>query len=231
MTGEKAIVLVSGGLDSCVSAAYARDVFTPENCIPINFAYGQRHARELVASEKVSEHLFNKLPRTINLSQAFFNIGGSSLTSGVREGNPSVEQVSRTPDALPPSFVPGRNIIMLAVAAAIGYTERAYNIIGGWNVLDYSGYPDCRPEFFTAMGAALNTGLGFGLRSNTTSIHTPLVTLTKAEIIDMGLKLGAPLHFTWSCYAGGSEPCGTCDSCVIRAEGFAKAGVPDPATR
>src|SRR5690606_952565 len=237
-----AIVLVSGGLDSCVAAAWARKTFY--RCIPINFAYGQRHAREIVAAEQVSEYLFGRIPVTFNLSQAFYNIGGSSLTSGNRTGNPSFEEVDRTPSDLPPTFVPGRNIIMLAVAASLGYTERAPWVVGGWNAVDYSGYPDCRPEFLVQMSHALRTGLGYDVSVTALApdesdvltnepgrggIAAPLVNLSKADIIRLGVELMAPLEFTWSCYAGGSTPCGECDSCKIREAGFREAGIADPA--
>jgi 7-cyano-7-deazaguanine synthase len=239
--GPRAVVLVSGGLDSCVAAAWAKKHFS--ECIPINFAYGQRHARELVASEQISEYLFGRIPRTINLSQAFYNIGGSSLTSGIRSGNPSAEAVYRTPSELPPTFVPGRNVLMLAVAASLGYTERANWIVGGWNILDYSGYPDCRPEFIEAMSRALAEGLGYkshaymfspgivvhDLNTDMQGIAAPLVHLSKVEIIRLGIELEAPLDLSWSCYAGGSVPCDECDSCKIRNDGFATVGIADPA--
>lgn len=239
----KAIVLVSGGLDSCVSATWAAKQFGPSNCIPISFAYGQRHARELVASERISEELFGVTPRTVNLTQAFSIIGGSSLTSGIRDGNPSTEAVERTPSDLPPTFVPGRNILMVSIAASLGYVEKARFIVGGWNILDYSGYPDCRIEFFTALASALSQGLGMDERGGVVIsndamqyanpdgviICAPIIHSTKAEIIRLGNNLDAPLQLTWSCYAGGSSPCGECDSCKIRAEGFAKVGIEDPA--
>ena len=229
---DKAIVLISGGLDSAVSSAWAARQFGPESCIPINFAYGQRHSRELVAGDMVSDYLFRQPPRTFNLQQVFTVVGGSSLTSGSREGNPSAEAVHRTPSDLPPTFVPGRNILMLTIAAALGYTEEALNLVGGWNVLDYSGYPDCRPEFFDAMENALAEGLGLYTNRNRLKpiqIHAPLVLLTKVEIIKLGIELSAPLAMTWSCYAGGSEPCSVCDSCKIRSAGFMELGMDDPA--
>lgn len=237
----KAIALVSGGLDSCVATAWAVKQFGASNVIPINFAYGQRHAREIVASEQICEALHLQQPRTFNLQQAFTLIGGSSLTSGIRDGNPSTEEVSRTESSLPPTFVPGRNIIMIAVAASLAYTEKATKVVGGWNAVDYSGYPDCRPEFFGDMQDALITGLdlpagrGFPVtapdypQSKFFRLCAPLIHLNKREIIELGLQLGAPLELSWSCYSGGSEPCGICDSCKIRIDGFAETGIADPA--
>lgn len=225
----KAIVLVSGGLDSCTALAWAR---SPEGgkfdeILPISFAYGQRHSREIEACRQICEYYRLPEPRYFNLTQAFLMIGGSSLTSGVREGNPSTEVVNRTPSDLPPSFVPGRNMIMLSIAAALGYTERIEDIVGGWNAVDYSGYPDCRPEFMNAMMYAAEQALGYAPGS--LQIHAPLIRLRKDDIIRMGVELKAPLHLTWSCYSGGTVPCGICDSCKIRAEGFKRLGLPDPA--
>lgn len=134
-----AVVLVSGGLDSTVALAWAKKHLTHESIIPISFAYGQRHSREVAAAERVVEHYGLPTPRYINLSQAFHMIGGSSLTSGLREGNPSTEEVSRTLSDLPPTFVPGRNIIMIAVAGSIAYVEKMDSVVGGWNAVDYSG--------------------------------------------------------------------------------------------
>lgn len=217
------IVLVSGGLDSCVALAWAHKHLGPD-ILPISFAYGQRHAREVAAAERICEHYHLRTPRYINLAQAFTMIGGSSLTSGLRGDNPSTEAVQRTPSDLPPTFVPGRNIIMLSVAAAIGYVEGRFDLVGGWNAVDYSGYPDCRPSFLTAMEKAINAGMDAQFL-----VHAPLVHSTKAAIVVDGMTLEAPLHLTWSCYTGGTVPCGICDSCKIRVEGFKAAGYPDPA--
>lgn len=217
------VVLVSGGLDSCVALAWAKKNLG-DDILPLSFAYGQRHSREIISAERICEFYSLPTPRYVNLAQAFTQIGGSSLTSGVRSGNPSSEEVTRTSSELPPTFVPGRNIIMLAVAASIAYVEKRSTIVGGWNILDYSGYPDCRPSFISAMQNALMQGLDY-----TIFIHAPLVLLSKTQIIKLGVSLKAPLHLTWSCYAGGSEPCQVCDSCKIRIAGFAEVGIPDPA--
>ena len=222
---ERAVVLVSGGLDSCVALAWAlHGELGVKHVIPVNFAYGQRHSREMTAAQQICSYYGLADPTTVNLVQALYTIGGSSLTSGETRGNPSTEKVLRTPSDLPPTFVPGRNIIMLSVAAGLAYVQEAQHIVGGWNVLDYSGYPDCRPEFFAPMQTALRAGLDYPVK-----IHTPLVQLSKVEIINLGVELRAPLEFTWSCYSGGVLPCGECDSCKIRAEGFAKVGIADPA--
>jgi 7-cyano-7-deazaguanine synthase len=190
---DKCVVLLSGGLDSCVTLAIAHSVYG-KGCIPLSFVYGQRHAQE--------------------------------LTSGVTDGNPSLEHVERPDDKLPATFVPGRNIIMIAVAGAFAYTHGAGELYGGWNAVDYSGYPDCRPRFLREMEHALCSGLGSDM-----IVTYPLVHSSKVDIIRRGLNMGAPMQLSWSCYAGGlSTPCGECDSCKIRAEGFEKLGIPDPAS-
>lgn len=223
------IILVSGGLDSATALAWALEN-TKAPHIPISFFYGQRHAKEQQCSADLCRHFQIPQPRNVNLAQAFSVIGGSSLTSGLVHGNPSTEAVERTESDLPPSFVPGRNLIMLSIAAAIGYTEKVYEIVGGWNAVDYSGYPDCRSAFFFGMRQTINLALGLADASGTPKFHiyTPLIDLSKSEIIQWGLLMKVPYSMTWSCYAGGDIPCGECDSCKIREEGFAKLGMVDP---
>src|SRR5262245_33092255 len=154
------VILVSGGLDSAVALSWALKQ-TPPPHIPVSVFYGQRHAREQFSASRLCEHYDLPAPRQIQLAQAFAVIGGSSLTSGLVSGNPSTEEVHRTESELPPTFVPGRNLIFLSIAAAIGYTERIYDVVGGWNAVDYSGYPDCRDEFFIAASKTLDLALGF----------------------------------------------------------------------
>jgi 7-cyano-7-deazaguanine synthase len=221
------IILISGGLDSAVSTKWALDN-TKGPHIPLSFYYGQRHAKEQQCATALLSQ-FGLPPATeINLAASFAIIGGSSLTSGLVHGNPSIEQVERTESDLPPTFVPGRNLIMLSIAASIGYVNKVYEICGGWNAVDYSGYPDCRPEFFRSLTNTLNHALGLP-NVETYYIHTPLIAMSKAEIIESGLRRKVPFHLTWSCYSGGDTPCGDCDSCKIRAAGFASLNIPDPA--
>jgi len=217
-----AIVLVSGGLDSATALGWATTQF--QHILPVNIYYGQRHSKETFAAEQLCDHYGLASPLHLDFSQPFAMIGGSSLTSGSIHGNPSQELVERTPSDLPPTFVPGRNMVFLAAVAGLGYVHRIYDIVGGWNAVDYSGYPDCRPEFFAAAERALGEALVHPL-----TIHTPLISLTKQEIIELGTKLDVPYRLTWSCYSGGGAPCGQCDSCVIRRDGFAAAKLPDPA--
>jgi 7-cyano-7-deazaguanine synthase len=221
----KCVVLVSGGLDSCVTLAIAHSQYG-KGCIPLSFVYGQRHSREVVAAGNITSFYGLPAPYIVDLTVAFQGIGGSSLTSGITDGNPSKEHVDRPDDKLPSTFVPGRNIIMIAVAGAFAYTHGAGEIYGGWNAVDYSGYPDCRPRFLRDMEHALCGGLASEM-----ILTYPLVHSSKVDIIRRGLNMNAPMHLSWSCYAGGlSTPCGECDSCKIRAEGFEKLGIPDPAS-
>lgn len=225
------IVLVSGGLDSATALAWAlRNTKGPLHAL--SFQYGQRHNdMETRAAAQLCE-LYRVPLRTVNLVQAFAVIGGSSLTSGMATGNPSKEEgtFERTPSDLPPTFVPGRNLIFLGIAASVGYVMRDYELVGGWNAVDYSGYPDCRERFFEQLEAAADEAFGFdSADEHGIEVHAPLVNMSKADIIRLGLELNVPYSVTWSCYAGGLTPCGECDSCKIRAEGFAAVGVEDPA--
>jgi len=219
----RAVVLASGGLDSTVTAAIARS----EGCelVFLTIAYGQRHAvevdqaRHVAAAMGVSDHVV--------LSLDLRAIGGSALTSDIDV--PKDRDVSTRGHGIPVTYVPSRNLIFLSLAAAHAEVVGASRIYFGANVLDYSGYPDCRPEFIQAFEAAVNTGTKAGVEGKPFRVLAPLLTMTKAEIIRKGLALQAPLHLTHSCYDPvGSLACGRCDSCLIRREGFAQAGVVDP---
>lgn len=225
------IVLVSGGLDSAVALAWAiKRLGSGEPITPISFYYGQRHEKEMDQAAELCNHFGIPEPVFFDLSNVFGQIGGSSLLDQVSDENPSTETVDRTKSELPPTFVPGRNAMFLTVAASYGYVIKEYNIIGGWNAVDYSGYPDCREGFLVSQQTTLNRAM-FNSPDEPGKfvIYTPLVHLTKAQIIQLGRDLDVPFHLTWSCYAGGDKPCGECDSCKIRAAGFKEVGVDDPA--
>lgn len=219
----RAIVLLSGGLDSSTCLAVAlREGF---DVYPLSFRYGQRHARELEAAARVLEHY--AIPaarhRVVDLGQA---VGGSALTG---EGE---VPLGRDPDAMaeeiPATYVPARNIVFLALAASFGEHIGATDIFIGVNALDYSGYPDCRPAFIQAFEAMLNLGTRSGVEGRPFRLHTPLIDKSKAEIVKLAASLGAPLHLTYSCYQGTWPPCGTCDACLLRRKGFREAGRTDP---
>ncbi|MHB8619794.1 MAG: 7-cyano-7-deazaguanine synthase QueC [Chloroflexota bacterium] len=210
-----ALSIFSGGLDSTTATAIARsEGFAVQ---AIFFAYGQKHEREVEAARAVAEREGFHL-RELRLP----SIEGSALTDGPEL--PRDRDLAAIDEAVAPTYVPNRNMIMIAHAAAIAYAAGIDHLFGGWNVLDASNYPDCRDEFLQAMEVALERGTGRSI-----IIHRPLIALTKAHIIRRGLELGAPLELTWSCYAGGARPCCRCDTCLLRTRGFLEAGVPDPA--
>jgi 7-cyano-7-deazaguanine synthase len=224
-TDSRAVVLLSGGLDSATALAIARD--EGFEAYALSFRYGQRHAIELDAAHWVAEALGAVEHVVVEIDLRAF--GGSALTADVAV--PKGRSVDEMSDGIPVTYVPARNTIFLSFALAWAETRQASDIFIGVNALDYSGYPDCRPEYIHAYEqmADLATKAGVEGRQRL-RIHTPLIELTKAQIIQRGLALGVDYGLTHSCYdpdlAG--RPCGACDSCLLRAKGFAEAGVPDP---
>lgn len=219
----RAVVLASGGLDSTVTAAIAKQ----DGCeiFFLTIAYGQRHAIEVERARQVAAVLGvgNHLVMNLDLRA----IGGSALTGPTAV--PKDRPINERNESIPITYVPGRNLIFLSIAAAHAEVVGASLIYFGANILDYSGYPDCRPEFIRAFEAAVKEGTRAGMEGSPLHVKAPLLMLTKAEIIQQGIKLQVPFHLTHSCYDPvGYLACGRCDSCVIRREGFAKAGVVDP---
>ena len=213
-----AVVLVSGGLDSVTALAIAKD--RGFDCHAISVDYGQRHHSELDAAKRVAE--FAGVPLKI-LPLDLRVIGGSALTDDI-----DVPESEST--GIPVTYVPARNTIMLSLALAQAEVLGADDIFIGVNAVDYSGYPDCRPEFIAAFQQMARLATRAGVEGREMTIHTPLIDLTKAEIIQQGLDLGVDYSITVSCYQadGEGQACGLCDSCRIRKEGFEAAGVPDP---
>ncbi len=218
----KAVVLLSGGLDSTVTLAYA--LSKGYEAIPISFRYGQRHSRELEAAKVVAKHYGLKDHVIIDLDLSAFR--KSALTSKEVKV-PRRENAEEIREGIPVTYVPSRNIIFLSIAAGIAETEGAGEVFIGANSIDYSGYPDCRPEFFEAFEEALRKGTKAGVEGKGIKIMHPILRMTKAEIVRLGKRLGAPLQLTWSCYEGGSKACGKCDSCLLRLKGFTEAGFKD----
>ncbi|MGP6207831.1 7-cyano-7-deazaguanine synthase QueC [Cuniculiplasma sp. SKW3] len=211
----KAIVLMSGGLDSTTVLAYA--ISEGYDVIGISFDYGQRHRIELESSKKIAEHYgIERRVFKIDLTQ----IGGSSLTSNI-----DVEEGKIGREEVPNTYVPARNIVFLSIAGAYADIDDIDTIMIGVNAVDYSGYPDCRPEFISSMERSLRLGLS---RRQNLKILAPLQRMSKAEIIKMGMNLKAPYELTHSCYEGGSKACGKCDSCLLRLKGFMESGFVDP---
>ena len=218
-----AVILASGGLDSTVTAALAREEGYEPLWLTID--YGQRHMIEVVRARQVAAAM--RVAKHTVLSVDLRTIGGSALTSALAV--PKDRHGRERSRGIPVTYVPGRNLIFLSLAAAYAETEGTSAIFFGANVMDYSGYPDCRPEFIRAFEVAANTGTKAGAEGGTLRVHAPLLEMSKAEIIRIGVRLGAPLHLTHSCYDPvGDQACGRCDSCVIRREGFLTAGVEDP---
>lgn len=220
-----ALVVLSGGLDSTVCMAVAREDGA-EQLLAVTFDYGQRHRIELdraaaVAAAYGAEHLIVAIDMR--------GWGGSALTDASIDVPPANAGADRGDGSIPVTYVPARNLIFLSLAAGIAEARGADALYLGVNALDYSGYPDCRPEFVDAFRAAAALGLKRGVEGDPLDVRTPLVDATKADIVRLGVDLGAPLHLTWSCYRGGPGPCGDCDSCALRAKGFAEAGILDPA--
>jgi len=220
-----AVVLLSGGLDSYTAAAIARSEGFSLYALTIN--YGQRHAHELAAARRVAASL--GVVRRQELTLDLRGIGGSALTSDV----PVPRDRDLAAVDIPSTYVPARNTIFLAIALGWAETLDARDLFIGVNALDYSGYPDCRPEFITAFESLAAVATRAGVEGARFHVHTPLITLSKAEIIRRGLALGLDYGLTHSCYDPGpaGQPCGHCDSCVLRAKGFAEAGARDPLVR
>lgn len=222
-TSERAVVLASGGLDSTVTAAVARR----DRCALylLTIAYRQRHAVEIDRSREIATAL--GAHRHVVIDVDLRAIGGSALTGDMSV--PKHRTESERNGEVPVTYVPGRNLIFLSLAAAHAEVLGASVVYFGANVIDYSGYPDCRPEFIKAVEAAIQVGTKAGMQGQGFKIRTPLLHMTKAEIIRLGLKLNVPFHLTHSCYDPvRSIACGQCDSCLIRRRGFEEAGVVDP---
>jgi 7-cyano-7-deazaguanine synthase len=217
---RRAIVLLSGGLDSATTLAIAiAEGFT---CHVLSFLYGQRHAVELEAAARVAQALGAAEHRVITIDLAAF--GGSALT------DPTIAVPDAPSVGIPITYVPARNTIFLAYALGWGEVLGARDIFVGVNAVDYSGYPDCRPEFIAAFERMANLATKAGVEGDGFSIHAPLIHLTKADIIRKGVSTGLDYSITVSCYQPDSSgrACGRCDSCRLRREGFVAAGVADP---
>ncbi len=216
----KAVILLSGGLDSATALAIASD--QGYECYALSIDYGQRHLAELKAAERVAKAQGVKEQRVIKIDLAW--IGGSALT------DPSVDVPHERTDGIPVTYVPARNTVLLSLALAWAEVLSARDIFLGVNAIDYSGYPDCRPEFVHAFENLANLATKAGVKGTRYRVHTPLIALTKAEIVQKGMALGVDYALTVSCYCAddNGRACGTCDSCALRAKGFEKAGVADP---
>lgn len=223
---EPAVILLSGGLDSTTVLAIARA--EGYKCFALSFDYGQRHDIELEAARRVATAF--QVERHVIAKIDLRQFGGSALTSDTAV--PKGRDIAEMDVGIPITYVPARNTVFLSFALAWAETVDASNIFIGVNSLDYSGYPDCRPEYISAYETMANLATRAGVEGTTKiKIQTPLISMTKAEIIRLGSELGVDYGITHSCYDPSSEhrPCGACDSCLLRAKGFAEAGLSDPA--
>ena len=222
---QKAVILLSGGIDSATTLAIAgRDGFA---CYAISFDYNQRHRHELRASKAVAET--RAVHRHVIIPFDLRAIGGSALTDDIPV--PKGRDEAAMGSDIPVTYVPARNTIFLALALGWAETLGAFDIYMGANAVDYSGYPDCRPEYIAAFEQMANLATKAGVEgAGKFRIHTPLIRMTKAEIIHAGIELGVDYSLTHSCYdpAEDGGACGRCDSCLLRHRGFREAGIPDP---
>ena len=219
MTDFSAIALLSGGLDSATAAALAQEA--GGRVIGLSFDYGQRHRRELKAATAIAEALNLAEHHTISVNLASW--GGSSLTDraqdlpvdGVQDG------------VIPSTYVPGRNTVFISIGLSLAEARSADRLVLGVNAVDYSGYPDCRPDYLDAFQTLADLSSKVGREGRGPRLWAPLVEWSKQKIVEEALRLGVPIERTWSCYSGGDHPCGVCDSCRIRDAALREAGRPD----
>lgn len=222
MTQPKAVILLSGGLDSATSAAQA--IVDGYDLVAISFHYGQRHERELIAAKRVAKYLNIQDHFVVDVNLAQW--GGSALTDSTVD----VPTEGVKSGMIPITYVPGRNTVFLAIALSLAEARDAEAIYLGINAVDYSGYPDCRLEYLEAVQHLATLSSKAGLEGKAPKLVAPLVMDSKVDIVRRALQLKVPIHLTWSCYQGEDEPCGLCDSCRIRDRALIDAGRPDLAT-
>lgn len=213
---SKAVVLLSGGLDSSTVLFIAKKKY---KCHCLLFDYGQKHRRELASAGKIAKAAGCGY-RVVKISLAW---KGSSLLDENKK-IPAVAADAKIGKGIPSTYVPGRNTIFLSYAVSLAETIGAKKIFIGANAVDFSGYPDCRPQYF----GIFNKLLSVGTKNKNIRIETPIINKTKKEIVELGIKHRVPFRLTWTCYRGGKIPCGKCDACILRAKGFKEAGLKDP---
>lgn len=223
-TSPSAVVLLSGGLDSATALAIA--LYQGYTCSALSFHYGQRHDVEIKAAQRVAQAMGVRDHRVVNIDLRVF--GKSALTDTIEV--PKNREIKEISDSIPVTYVPARNIIFLSFALALAETLESQDLFIGVNSIDYSGYPDCRPSFIKSFEEMARLGTKTGVMGKPIRIHTPLISLSKADIIRQGSALGVDYALTHSCYDPDSEgrACGYCDSCLIRKKGFQEAGIADP---
>jgi len=223
VTSTRAVVLLSGGLDSSTALAMTGTAGQEVHALTID--YGQRHRKEIEAAKKIAKHFGVASHKVLTIDLT--TIGGSALTDRTIRvpQQRTLEDIGR---GIPVTYVPARNTILLGFALAHAETLDADEVVIAANYLDASGYPDCRPEYYKAFQEVARLGTKRGVEGRPIQIVTPLISMSKADIVRKGEELGVPWKLTWSCYLGGERACGACDSCQLRLKGFREAGVEDP---
>lgn len=223
MNSRKAVVLLSGGLDSATCLYWAKSRGYGVEALTLD--YGQRHVRETDHARRLARAAGARLHR-VRLDLPWLK---SSSLVGSDRALPDVPLSRIGKAGIPSTYVPGRNTVFVALGLSLADAVGAEAVVVGANALDYSGYPDCRPRFYSAFQAVAARGTRRGDSGLALRVEAPLLRLGKASIVRLALHLGVPMRLTWSCYKGGARPCGRCDSCKLRAKGFEEAGLPDPA--
>jgi 7-cyano-7-deazaguanine synthase len=220
---KKAICLLSGGLDSTITTYFAHYHSYTISTLTIN--YGQQHERELESAQKTIQQLSIKNHKNLTIDLSHLDSTSLIKTTTTKIDTHKLSEIGKT---IPSTYVPARNIVFLSLALSWAESLQCDAIFIGVNALDYSGYPDCRPEFIKAFQTMAKLGTKTGTEGNPIQIKTPLIAKTKKEIILLGSELGVPFEHTWSCYKGEKKACGQCDSCLLRLKGFKDAGLTDP---
>ena len=219
----EAIVLLSGGMDSSTVLAMAKH--RGLETVALTFDYGQKHRRELESAGKIAQHFRVKDHMKVTLDLGRFL--DSSLTSGSKQ-IPLDRSMKQIKSEIPSTYVPSRNIIFLSIASSVAESRGAEAVFIAANAVDFSGYPDCTPEFIDSFQRVLDVGTKAGKQGRGVRIEAPLLRMSKADIVKKAVELKVPLELTWSCYSGGPKACGRCDSCLLRLQGFREAGLTDP---
>ncbi len=215
------MILLSGGLDSSTTLGVADEEM--DELYALTFVYGQKHEKEIESAKRLAQHYSVKEHKILDIPLK--DIGRSSLLQGGADIPNNQEDIG---EEIPSTYVPARNIILLSYALSYAESIDAGYIYIGATAVDYSGYPDCRPEFYEAYEEMARRGTKRGVEGNPVEIRTPILRLSKAEIVEKADELNVPLEKTWSCYKGGEKACGVCDSCRLRLKGFKEAGLEDP---
>lgn len=220
---KTAVVLFSGGLDSTTCLYWALN--KGYKCVALNISYGQRHIKETACAKKICAKLGIKM-ESINLNLPWLKEATSLVGKNKTLPEAKLKEIHNK-KRLPSTYVPGRNLLFISLAASFADSIGATAIIAGPNAIDYSGYPDCRPQFYKPLAKAVKEGTSGAITGKNIEIITPLLKLSKAQIAKLGAKLKVPFGLTWTCYKGGAKPCGKCDACILRAQGFKEAGILD----